>query len=666
MSKAQMLNKMREICGAYLQRSVTAEQINKRGGVYRKAEITSVIDEQNRTVEVAFSSEAEVERWFGIEVLSHELGAMRTERLENGAPVLWMHNWEDQRGVVESVSIDADRRGRAVLRIGKSKLADELWQDILDGIVRHVSVGYKVIRVEVEERSGMPDLVTVIDWEPFEISFVSVPADPTVGIGRSMENAPDERKSRSENTDDSLCNSETQEFSMNEKILRDAKGNLVRALVDENGAISKVLEIIEKAGDDARAASETERNRVRSIMDMAEKYGAEDLARDAVKSDTSIDDFQRQLLDHLNDNRGKPLSDQNGADIGMTDKEVRQFSFIRALRALANPTDRRAQEQASFEYEASRAAADKMEKEPQGILVPADVLKRSLNTATSGVATGDTGGYSISTNLMSQSFVEMLRNRTVLMQLATTMGGLVGNILIPRQSSGATGYWIGEDDDAPEDGLDLDQIGMSPKTVAALSEVTRKLLMQSSLDVEALIRSDLARALALTIDYAGFYGTGSGNQPRGIANTSGINAVDFAGASSGGTGVLPTYAEVVAMESSIAADNADVNSMAYTMASGMRGHFKTTQKFSGTDGSPVWEPGNTVNGYSTQVTNQILAGDLFFGNFADLLIGMWGGLDLTVDPYTHSSKGRIRVVAMQDVDFVLRRVESFCLGRDAS
>lgn len=666
MSKAQTLNKMREICGAYLQRSVTAEQINKRGGVYRKAEVTSVIDEQNRTVEVAFSSEIEVDRWFGIEVLSHDLGAMRTDRLENGAPVLWMHNWEDQRGVVESVSIDADRRGRAVLRIGKSKLADELWQDILDGIVRHVSVGYKVIRVEVEERSGMPDLVTVIEWEPFEISFVSVPADPTVGIGRSMENAPDDQQSSSNNTDESLCNQKTREFSMNEKILRDAKGNLVRALVDENGNISKVIEIIEKAGDAERAASESERNRVRSIMDMAEKYGAEDLARDAVKSDTSVDDFQRQLLDHLNANRGKPLSDQNGADIGMTDKEIRDFSFIRALRALSNPTDRRAQEQASFEYEASRAAADKIKKEPQGILVPSDVLKRSLNTSTSGTATGDTGGYSISTNLMSQSFIEMLRNRAVLMQLGTTMGGLVGNILVPRQASGATGYWIGEDDDAPEDGLDLDQVGLSPKTVAALSEVTRKLLMQSSLDVEALIRSDLARALALTIDYAGFYGSGTANQPRGIANTSGINAVDFAGAASGGTGVLPTYAEVIDMESSISADNADINSMAYVMASGMRGHFKKTQQFSGTNGSPIWEPGNTVNGYSTQVTNQILPTDLFFGNFADLLIGMWGGLDLTVDPYTHSSKGRIRVVAMQDVDFILRRVESFCLGRDAS
>ena len=120
------------------------------------------------------------------------------------------------------------------------------------------------------------------------------------------------------------------------------------------------------------------------------------------------------------------------------------------------------------------------------------------------------------------------------------------------------------------------------------------------------------------------------------------------------------------METEISADNADVASMAYVMGSGMRGHFKTTEKFSGSTGATIWEAGNTVNGYRTEVTNQIVAGDLFFGNFADAMIGMWGGLELNADPYTHSAKGRLRIVAMQDVDFVLRRVESFCYGADTS
>ena len=79
----------------------------------------------------------------------------------------------------------------------------------------------------------------------------------------------------------------------------------------------------------------------------------------------------------------------------------------------------------------------------------------------------------------------------------------------------------------------------------------------------------------------------------------------------------------------------------------------------------IWEPGNTVNGYRTEVTNQIVTGDVFFGNFADLIVGLWGGLDLTVDPYSLSKSGGLRIVVFQDVDFAVRRVESFCLGRKA-
>ena len=183
------------------------------------------------------------------------------------------------------------------------------------------------------------------------------------------------------------------------------------------------------------------------------------------------------------------------------------------------------------------------------------------------------------------------------------------------------------------------------------------MLQQSSLDVEALIRQDLATALALTMDLAALYGKGSDNEPLGILNTTGINVVDIAAAGK------PTYDEVVAMESMIASENADVEGMRYLMNTLMRGHFKTTQKFKGTNGAPVWEPGDTVNGYSTGVTNQMKPNDLLFGNFKDVIIAMWGGLDLTVDPYSHSKKGRLRVVVFQDMDCVVRRTESFCLGR---
>ena len=629
---------------------VTAEQITaeagNRGGIFRSAAIRE-IDQEARTVQLAFSSETPVSRWFGDEVLSHEAGAMRLDRMQSGAALLVNHDWDDQIGVVESIEIGSDRVARALVRFGKGERASEIFQDVIDGIRKQVSVGYSVYKVEVESRKGQPDLVRVTDWEPYEISIVSVAADPSVGVGRSADTG--KRDEATENT----ATHHTQEAEMADEVKTPAAP---AATIDEAA--------IRAAG------TEAERTRVRAILEMGRAYDAADLAGEFARDGKAPEEFQRALLDKMAKRNAKPLSEvsETDAEIGMTDREVREFSFTRALRALANPTDRAAQEAAGFEFEASRAAAKVANKEPEGLLVPADVLRRALNTSTSGSADGDTGGYSVAIDLMAQSFIDMLRNRAVAMQLGTTMGGLVGNITIPRQASGATGYWIGEDGDATEDGLEMDQIGMNPKTVAAYSEITRRLLMQSSLDVEALVRRDLATALALTIDKAFFYGSGSSNQPTGIKNVTGINAVDFGGSGAGaGAGGLPTYAEVVAMESAIAADNADVASMAYVMGSGMRGHFKTTQKFTGGgDTGTIWEPGNTVNGYRTEVTNQITAGDLFFGNFADAMIGMWGGLELNADPYTHSTKGRLRIVAMQDVDFVLRRTESFCYGADVS
>ena len=589
---------------------------------YRTAEVRG-IDAESRSIEIAFSSEAEVKRYWGVEVLSHDPSAVVLDRLRGGAPLLVNHDTADQVGVIESVSIDPDRRGRAVVRFGRSARAQEIFDDVQDGIRKHISVGYAIHDAALTEMRGDDEVWTATRWEPFEVSIVPVPADISVGVGRSQPTEPEPLPS----TEKREMTTETQES---------------KQPID--------------AAAEHRKGSDQERTRAKAILEMGEKYGAPELAREFVSEGKEVADFQRALLDHVNGRVQRPLSQQTrDADIGMTDNEARNFSFLKVVRALSDPTDRRAQEDAAFEFEASRAAAEKRSKETGKFAIPSDVLTRAFNTATSGSAAGDTGGYSIATDLLASSFIDILRSRATIMQLGRTIGGLVGNVDIPKQVSAAQGYWMGEDAEATETGIELGEISLTPKTVGAFSEITRKLLQQSSLDVEALVRADLATALALTIDKAGYYGTGTGTQPRGITKYTGINVVDFAVAAK------PTYAELVDMETQISLDNADVASMAYVANAGFRGYAKTTLKFSGVPGT-LWEPGNTINGYRTEITNQINTGDVIMGNFADLLIGMWGGLDLMVDPYSNSKRGRIRVVVFQDVDFALRRVESFCHG----
>lgn len=659
--------------GRSFTRSATPQQLPdfNRDNLTRTMEVRSV-DMENRTVELAFSSEEEVPRWYGMEILDHSPGSVRMDRLNDGAALLMDHDWTDQIGSVVEASIDTDRRGRSVVKFSRSARASEILQDVADNIRTKVSVGYKVHAAQLEEtRDGNVCVYRITDWEPYEISFVSVPADNTVGVGR------DASDTTNKNQPPKIGN-EKKVRTMNEKTLRDDAGNLVRAKVDAEGNITQVLEVLERAGDEARIAEkrgiEAEKTRTRTIGEMGENYGARDLAMKAITEGVSVDEFQRQLLDHMNGGerkndkepaqpRGnKPLDDSGSrgtADIGMSPEDIRRYSIFNVVRALANPLDRRAQAAVAFELECSAAAEKISGRSAKGIIVPEDVLRHfDLRTFSAGTATS--GGNLVATDLLAGSFIDMLRPRSTIMSLAASMGGLVGNVAIPKQTGGATAYWLGEGADAQAGQPTTGQVTLTPHTIGVYTDITRQLLLQSTPDAEMVVRNDLLKAMALGIDLAGYYGTGASGQPTGIANITGVNAVSFAAAN-------PTFAELVAMETAIATDNADVLGMCYVVNAKMRGYAKTAPKF--TDGTSVavagtiWEPDNQINGYAAQVTNQISDGDVIFGNFSDLIVGMWGGLDLNIDDKSLSKSGGLRLVTLQDVDIAVRHEESFCVGR---
>ena len=157
---------------------------------YRTAEVRGV-DVESRSIEIAFSSEAEVKRYWGVEILSHDPGAVVLDRLRDWAPLLVNHDTADQVGVIESVSIDPDRRGRAVGRLGRSARAQEIFDDVQDGIRKHISFGYVIHEAVLTEMRGDVEVWTATRWEPFEISIVPVPADISVGVGRSQPTEPE-------------------------------------------------------------------------------------------------------------------------------------------------------------------------------------------------------------------------------------------------------------------------------------------------------------------------------------------------------------------------------------------------------------------------------------------------------------------------------------------
>jgi HK97 family phage major capsid protein/HK97 family phage prohead protease len=579
-------------------------------GKYQRAELTSFDEVEERTFEFPFSSEYPVARYFGNEILSHESKAADLSRLNDGAPLLFNHNPDRVIGVVERAYIDGNkRRGYARVRFSRNSFAQEILSDVKDGVLRNVSFGYSIDKME-ERGSG--DFVATA-WSPYEISVVSVPADPGVGIGRSFE---DDNAASAAPTPDPIPSMENTTPDL----------AVVRA-----------------------EAAEAERARISDITSLCTKHGMEDLGRQMVESGRSIDEARAAVLDKLN--IPQETVTMQAADIGLSEKESRSFSFLRAINYLSNPTDRSAREAAAFEIEASEAAAAKLGRQSRGITIPQDVLRRDLN-----VGTASAGGNLVATELDAGSFIDLLRNASALDQAgATVLTGLTGNVAIPRQSGAATAYWVAESGSPTESQQNVDQVSLVPRTVAAYTDFSRRLMIQSSIDVENMVRSDLASVIALKIDAAGLYGTGSNSEPLGLKNTTGIGTEDFAAAA-------PTFAEVVALESDVATANALLGTPVYLMNAAMRGNLKTTKKDAGS-GIFIMENGE-VNGYRGVLSNQVASGDLWFGNFADLIIGYFSGLDLMVDPYTHSTSGTVRVVAMQDCDIAIRHPESFSRGND--
>lgn len=609
------------------------------GASAQRAAITfdrSAIDVDARTVEIAFSSEAPVERWWGMEILDHGRGAMRDKRIKQGGALLMDHDWRDQVGVIESVRVDADRVGRAVVRFGRSARANEIFQDVQDGIRSNVSVSYRIHKAVLESSDDGVDTYRITDWEPHEISFVSVPADISVGVGRSAE------------TD--IQPESKQETSMSETVQTRADGG-APANVDTTAFIAQ--------GADA------ERSRVNEILAIANaqsysRFNLGELASQAIQSGMTVDQFRAKAMEKMT---SAPLPN---AEIGMTGGEVKRYSMLRALNFLANPTDTAARRAAAFEIECSEAAAAKAGKASRGLMIPFDMLKRDLNVTTSTA-----GGHTVATDLLSDSFIDMLRNAQVISTMGTQyLTGLVGNIAIPRQTAGATAYWVAESNAPTESQQAFDQVTMSPKTVGAFTDISRKLLLQSSIDVEGFVQRDLATVLGLAIQAAAINGGGS-NEPVGVLATSGIG--DVAG---GTNGLAPAWSHIIDLETDVAVANADIGTLAYLTNAKVRGKLKTTSKVSGQNGF-VWDAGDApLNGYRAAVTNAVpsnldkgtstgVCSAIIFGNWADLLIGMWGGLDILVDPYTGGAAGTVRVRLLQDVDVAVRHPLSFSAMKDA-
>ena len=616
-----------------MKRKLSQRKINtgklERSFLVKRADI----DEENRTVAIAFSSEAPVERWWGTEILSHDSASnVRLGRLNDGGALLVDHDPRDHVGTVESSSVDADSMGRATVRFGRSARAEEIFQDVLDGIRKHISVGYQIHKME-EDRDT--DTFTATDWEPFELSFVSIPADASVGVGRSM-------RSQSDSDIETIILTE-------EKIMKkryDAEGNVIDEegnIIERKAPAPAPTPVVDKEATTTAVenARRKEITRAREIRALGKEHGQEVMAEQAIEDGKSIEEMRVSVLDVLKDTPSIPARPES--ELGLSNSDTQRFSIMKALNASYTGDWRGAE----FEQECSNTISDALGREAQGFFVPFEVQNRTMN-----VADDTAGGYLV--QQQPQDLIEYLYANTVVGNAgATFLNGLVGDVPIPKQTGATSFYWLGEDEDGTDGEPTLGNVILMPKTVAGAVPMTRKLMKQSSPAVEALVMNDLNRGVALALDVAALNGSGVDGEPLGVLNTTGIATSTIASAGS------PTWVETVEFESDVDTGNALMGNLSWVMTPAVKGNMKTVSKDAGS-GLFIMSDNNVANGYNAQTTTQMPANGILFGDFSSLLIGMWGVMDVMADKATKAASGGLVMRVFQDADVGVRHIESFC------
>lgn len=544
------------------------------------------------------------------EILDHGEGSVDMSRCKDGLVVLDRHNG-DQVGLM-AVEI-SDRKLGGPVAFCTGARAKEIEADAAKGLRRNVSVGYVVragsYRLE-GERDGIP-VVRAMSWMPYEASFEPVPADTTVGVGRAD-------------------NVTAPVVSVAETVVGITVENKERTM--DAKEMAEMFTRAAKHGIDAAA--------VQKLVDEG-KGRAELDAMIVERQAGEIVELRNKKPEVANVSEVKQVG--GTPEIGLSAKEARRYSFINAMRALMG--DRSVD--VGFERECSDAVAQRLGRAARGLFVPYDVQVRDLQ-----ITGGGTGANVVATNLLAGNFITALRNAMALPKLGvTTLTGLVGDIAIPKGGT-ATGYWIAETATPTESTPTLSQVTGSPKGVGATVDISRKLLLQSSIDVEAYVRNEIAETLAKAIDAAAFNGAGT-SEPTGLLTGPISTDVSMTAGS-------VTYADICSMISTVTGKNVMFDNIRFAVTNEV--FWKLAATATSANGPVFIADYNTnrILGRPAIVSENVTANYGFVGDWSQMILAMWGnGLDLTVDPYSGSKSGLVSVTGFMDADILVKNADAF-------
>jgi HK97 family phage major capsid protein len=506
------------------------------------------IDEESRTVRLAFASDKPIEHWFGNLMLSMDKKSIRSERLASGAPLLMDHNSKDQIGVVTNFSFDKDGVARADVKFSRSTRGEEIFQDVKEGIRTNVSVGFMVYGMElVEEKKGEMPTYRCDDWEPMEISIVSIPADISVGVGRSYEEPV-----VSNETDFKQALSLARDI-LAEQFKSSIKPNSldVRGNSNQEKTMSKeTIETPDSPVVETRSAAEVA---AEEISRWGKILNEPELARQHAAMDAPSVDTFREAVRAKDKAKNVQVPNEPAVDTAARTGGIVQVA--RSLPRYGTLKNFRGEKNAERAYRFGQWFLG-----VRGIASAATFCRENGIALTRTISEGvnESGGFLVPEEFgndlidLRETYGVFRRNAKMVPMASDTRSD-------PRRTGGLTAYFVAESGAGTQSDKSWDRVSLTAKKLMVLARYSSEVSEDAVINMGDDLAGEIAYAFAVKEDNCGFIGDGSSTyggmqgvttKIKGlsgtIANIAGLVVATGTGyASSYGSAVLTDFEAVV-------------------------------------------------------------------------------------------------------------------------
>ncbi|HHZ5773163.1 TPA: phage major capsid protein [Escherichia coli] len=634
--------------------------------------------------EIAFSSEQPYQRQFWDEqnqemvvldeILVHTPEAVDLSRLNNNAPLLFNHNFDNHIGVVCDARIDADNVGRALVKFSKhGTLANDIRNKVIEGTMEKISVGYDIKEYHIDYTKGQ---LIVTKWAPYELSFVTVPADDTVGLNRSLntitvnlgakrdmtkeqieeikeeqESAQVEETPVEENKEPEVEETQERQVEENEENenLEDGKDAKHPESVDDDSSTVREAEEIKT---EEREAAPVEEEKTEEVAERSEE---DELEIREIARELNIDDSELERALSIKDMtpeafRTKALNNlvnaQRNNEQIKDSKMEKTFDLNNVIRSLVDGAALGANE-AEYSAMAAGAAMQRGRAARGGsVFVPAAALRAASEGNTKATLTAVTDE-----KLLTESYIEMLLPASCLGRLGVTvLSGLNSPIAVPKMTASsveAFGF-VDENGSAPESKATFENVKMAPKTFAGGNPISRQSL-KTVPNIATLITDHINKAVRIKLEQLILSDKDNTRGPKGLVK----QLVD------GGRVTKKaafSYKDFLKEIAALTDAGVPAQSIKFAMSGATAAELESTLKDNGVSGYII-ENGKLA-GYDVVTSGVIPADHIVLGDFSGIMIGEWGGLELDMDDTTYRAQSAIVPRIWVDLDFTVVQPEA--------